>query len=293
MKVGAVGALALAALLTLAVSSASGKAFAAQVSCGQVITQDTRVDNDLIDCPGDGLVIGADDVTLDLNRHTIDGTGVGIGVLNGVFGGAEGHERVTVENGTVREFDVGVFFAGANDGAIRAVAASSNKDGIYLSGSNGNQIERYKVTGNSRGDGGGIRLLGSLANVVERNVASSNFNAGIVVQEQGFGTVGNTISDNLTTDNAHGIGVGNAVHTNIEGNASLRDETGISLGGFGTVVSRNRLSEDGEGIRLSGAAFALIRRNAISDSQRSGIALVPGLFESNESVQIVHNSSSH
>ena len=136
--------------------------------------------------------------------------------------------------------------------------------------------------------GGPERGRGQLAQGVKRAVF-----AGIVVQEQGFGTVGNTISDNLTTDNAHGIGVGNAVHTNIEGNASLRDETGISLGGFGTVVSRNRLSEDGEGIRLSGAAFALIRRNAISDSQRSGIALVPGLFESNESVQIVHNSSSH
>ena len=92
----------IAVVALAALFGTGGQAIAAQVSCGQVITQDTRVDNDLIDCPGDGLVIGADDVTLDLNRHTIDGTGVGIGVLNGVFGGAEGHERVTVENGTVR-----------------------------------------------------------------------------------------------------------------------------------------------------------------------------------------------
>src|SRR4051812_4857460 len=45
---------ALAGVLTLAALFSLGpaQAFAAQVSCGQVITQDTRVDNDLIDCPG-------------------------------------------------------------------------------------------------------------------------------------------------------------------------------------------------------------------------------------------------
>jgi len=61
------GVLALAALFTLG----PGQAFAAQVSCGQVITQDTRVGNDLIDCPGDGLVVGADGITLDLNATKI------------------------------------------------------------------------------------------------------------------------------------------------------------------------------------------------------------------------------
>src|SRR5947208_2793447 len=129
MKVGAVGALALAALLTLAVSSASGKAFAAQVSCGQVITQDTKVDNDLIDCPGDGLVVGADDVTLDLHGHTIDGGGQGRGIAVGDQRTLiDGPDRVTVENGTVREFG----------------------DGIHLSGSAGSHVQNLTVSGNNR-----------------------------------------------------------------------------------------------------------------------------------------------
>ena len=42
-------------------------------SCGDVITQDTTLDSDLIDCPGDGVVIGASGITLDLAGHTIDG----------------------------------------------------------------------------------------------------------------------------------------------------------------------------------------------------------------------------
>ena len=45
----------------------------AAVTCGQVITESTLVTNDLFDCPFDGLVIGAPNIDVDLNGHTIDG----------------------------------------------------------------------------------------------------------------------------------------------------------------------------------------------------------------------------
>jgi hypothetical protein len=45
------------------------------VHCGQVITRDTTVANDLTGCHRYGLIIGADDITLDLNGHTIGGDG--------------------------------------------------------------------------------------------------------------------------------------------------------------------------------------------------------------------------
>jgi hypothetical protein len=53
---------------------------ATQVQCGDVITTDTRLSRDLNNCPADGVVIGASRVTLDLDGHTIDGVGAGIGV---------------------------------------------------------------------------------------------------------------------------------------------------------------------------------------------------------------------
>ena len=68
---GFLTALALALLLALGGS----QALANHVQCGDVITQGTTLDSDLIDCPGDGLVIGADNITLDLNGHTVDGDG--------------------------------------------------------------------------------------------------------------------------------------------------------------------------------------------------------------------------
>jgi len=52
-------ALALAtAFFVVAPSTASAQ----PLSCGQVITEDTMLENDLTDCSGDGIVIGAEGI---------------------------------------------------------------------------------------------------------------------------------------------------------------------------------------------------------------------------------------
>jgi hypothetical protein len=50
---------------------------ATSLSCGSVITTDVRLDADLVDCPSQGLVVGAPGIIIDLNGHIIDGTGSG------------------------------------------------------------------------------------------------------------------------------------------------------------------------------------------------------------------------
>jgi hypothetical protein len=91
----------LAAAILLALAPAS--ALAAHVGCGDTITTDTKLDSDLIDCPGNGIVIGADNITLDLNGHTIDGTSSsGDGVAN------VAHLGATIKGGTIQGFGVGV-----------------------------------------------------------------------------------------------------------------------------------------------------------------------------------------
>jgi parallel beta-helix repeat protein len=78
---------------TLAGLSAA-QALANHVQCGDVITQDTTLDSDLIDCPGVALVVGADNITLDLAGHTISAPSSAIT--------GEGHRGVAIENGRVR-----------------------------------------------------------------------------------------------------------------------------------------------------------------------------------------------
>src|SRR5215469_4973602 len=94
-----------------------GLAQASVLHCGDVITANTRLGSDLVNCPDNGLVIGADNITLDLNGHVIDGDGTpvpscppdtpcDIGVANWA-----GHSHVTIEGGSIRQFDVGVSVA--------------------------------------------------------------------------------------------------------------------------------------------------------------------------------------
>ena len=67
-----------------------------EVSCGQVLTESTLVGNDLDNCPGEGLVVGASNIVVDLNGHTIDGPDYLLENASGPGGGLPGrhpHQR--------------------------------------------------------------------------------------------------------------------------------------------------------------------------------------------------------
>jgi hypothetical protein len=77
-----------------------------------VITDDVQLNRNLRKC-ADGLVVTGASVTIDLKGYTISGTGsTGTGVR------AEADSEVTITNGTIREFGVGVSI-GAADVFIR------------------------------------------------------------------------------------------------------------------------------------------------------------------------------
>jgi hypothetical protein len=66
--------LAVTVILVLAGGVAlSGAEAASKVSCGDTITTDATLHHNLVNCPNNGIIIGADNVTLDLNYHRIDG----------------------------------------------------------------------------------------------------------------------------------------------------------------------------------------------------------------------------
>src|SRR5262249_19771626 len=117
-------------------AASGGLAQASALHCGDVITVNTRLASDLVNCPDNGLVIGADNITLDLNGHVIDGDGTRVpscppdatcdtGVDN-----TAGHSHVTVKGGSIRQFNVAVWvFGGAGD-HIRHLAVAHTTVGI-------------------------------------------------------------------------------------------------------------------------------------------------------------------
>jgi hypothetical protein len=101
-------------------------AAAAHLGCGDTITADATLDGDLVNCPNLGIVIGADDITLDLNGHRIDGDGApatgcrprrelcDVGVANG------GHDGVTVLGiSSSRNRFFGIVLGGAARSVVR------------------------------------------------------------------------------------------------------------------------------------------------------------------------------
>ncbi len=86
------------------------------VACGQTLTQDTRLANDLTNCPAHGLIIGADHITVDLAGHVVDG--VNAAGSEGVS--ADGHGGLEVKNGVITDFfSNGVALRNAPNSSVR------------------------------------------------------------------------------------------------------------------------------------------------------------------------------
>jgi Periplasmic copper-binding protein (NosD) len=141
--------------------------------CGSLVVEDTRLTADLVDCPGSGLVIGADRVVLDLAGHTLSGSGNGVGIES-----ARGVDGVQLLNGNVEGFSVGIRLARGSGTVIRSVASTrATVAAIRLSDSHHVLIANSWA---SAPDGTGILIRASDANIVRRTTVFSSVR-GIVV----------------------------------------------------------------------------------------------------------------
>jgi Right handed beta helix region len=84
-----------------------------RIPCGATLTSSTTLTQDM-HCNGNALIIGADDVTLDLGGHTVGGSGSGAGIT--LSGTGKPLAGAVVENGTVSGFSDGLLIDGP-DGA--------------------------------------------------------------------------------------------------------------------------------------------------------------------------------
>jgi parallel beta-helix repeat protein len=301
-RAAALASLAAISALTLAVTIASAGTSppATNVSCGETITADTTLDGDLADCPNEGIVIGADDVTIDLNGHTIAGDGkpvkncpkepCDVGVLN------EGHDGVTVRNGALHGFGVGIFTGKATHGRVLHVASSGNQFfGLVFIQSNRSVVRDSSADDNPAPDGDGIGLFGS-RHVRILNSSFRRNGLGIHVSESSLNTIdGNRFSRNgdfaiLMQGNRnllrHNRCVANGACINvapgnrnvIAGNRVRGGDAGISVEkGHGNLLLRNLVEgTSGDGIYLGlddppiGGRDSVLRRNVVRRSGRNG-----------------------
>jgi parallel beta-helix repeat protein len=251
-------AFAVVALASLGGAEAAGP----QPKCGETITADTILDSDLVDCPNHGIVIGADDITLDLNGHLIDGDGTttagcdpeteycDIGVLN------RGHDGVTVEDGSVREFLNGVWGERGSHNRLRDLSSFENAwEGIVMFRSARSRVERISASRNGlTTDRPGIALVQSDNNRITHSTLSDNGDLALFMADSDE----NHISHNEARGNPEGGMIIEGDRNEIVANRLIRNGGGVLI----TIVTKGERAVGNE-----------VRRNEVRDPRASGIAV--------------------
>jgi parallel beta-helix repeat protein len=175
------------------------------VSCGQIVSGEVELTNDLNCSSGDGLIVGAPGTTINLNGYKI--TASDDAGSEGLSMDYDGSSGILVANadgviisglGEVSGFDRGVTFMGSSDGQLTDVQVANNGIGVLVSGSTGTELSRNTITNNGiaaildSSNGGavafnqivanedqGILALGADENVIAANNMFGNGQYGI------------------------------------------------------------------------------------------------------------------
>ena len=235
----------------LAIGAGWGSGAGANDLCGLTLTGNLRLDHDLV-CAGDGLIVGADGIRVDLNGHSITGSGIGTGIV------VVGRTDVTIEGGVVQNFAVAIRLNDATGVVIRHGEFAGNGELLDMqAGTIGNSIKEnvfrdstvraIMLRGNVRdneiknntliGNRLGILVFAGADNEIKDNFVSGSSLAGIRLNV--FAT-GNVIKDNTIAASAAGFeflvtptgsAIGNELKANtITGNAcALKGPTSGNL----------------------------------------------------------------
>ena len=264
-------------------NSASAIVYLNGAACGEVITKNTTLNSDIGPCGGDGVIIGADGITLNLNGHSIIGDALQRDDMVGIK--VPLRTSVTIENGSVTGFDEGIFVNSGGGNTITNMKVHDNigpftnpngqggfpdfGDGILLQHSAANKVLNSTISHNGLYDGIGIFGLDANFNLIQGNTISKNTNGAAGVALSAFlelgdprrfqslyenNIIGNTIDDN---DAAGITGVGNVnskyLNNDIERNGL--DPNTFPLNGIGLQPERNsnpNLNNDVENNKVIG-----------------------------------------
>lgn len=276
MRVRRVATLAVLFALGTLLAFGAGSAFATHVRCGDVITEDTTLDSDLLHCPSDGwnpdpevaITIGADNVRLDLNGHTLSSDAESHGTST--TGVSTAYDHASVSNGTITGYEFPVHITGDHASITNVTVA-----GRFAARLSGSDIEFKKNTvfGGRRGIevGGGPYLI-------EGNRVVYGLCAICPISDDDP-IASSSIRNNVVTDG--GIFMGLDSHSAIEHNV-VADAGGIGAWGTG-LVAHNHVERSGG---IEAFESVTVAHNTANYNGNSGITAY-------DSVTVTHNTANY
>jgi hypothetical protein len=261
------------------------EALADTSGCGATITKNLVLTHDLT-CSGNAIVVGAPGLTINLNGHTLGGSGSAAGIETIQTGQLD----LTVKNGTIKGFDSGVHLASGGTFTFTGLHLTSNTNGVLAdSGGVNVNVSNTYFTSNTTGIGTTISS-GTGTVVVQRSDFNTNGTAifgasnDVTVKQSNF--MGNqsairAFDASLSVSNSSFVKNPAAIYAELEGvtltgNAFWRNDVAISVDSdlFGLLIKGNTLAASGLGIAVtgpSGGAVSSIDSNVVTGGKASGI----------------------
>ena len=277
----AVGVAVAASALAGFLDSSDTATGAPQPHCGATITTDTTLHRDLVNCPNNGIVIGANNVTLDLNGHRIQGDGVEFrgcdpqaeicdsGVVN------DGHDGVTVRDGRVRGFGVGVLIGTTTPGKVRhnrllGISSSRNLSfGFVVASTTRSLVRNCSGSRNVAPEGDGMGLFAADHVRVLNSSFRRNPGPGIHV----FRSTDNLIKGNRFSRSSPALLMEESRGNQVRSNRVARGGGILIAPGSRNVIARNRVWRALDSLAVEKGTGNLIARNVVLDARGTGIRL--------------------
>jgi parallel beta-helix repeat protein len=171
-------------------SSSSATLTVTPLSCGDNITANVILSQNIGPCTGDGLFIGHSGITLNCAGYTISGIGNSAGIA------LIGRTKVTVEGCNVKGFQNGFWLTGSsNKNVIMGDTANDNYNGFFLNSSSDSNVLAANTANSNKLFG--FYLLSSSYNTLKGNTASKgNLEAFLISKSSGNILTGNVADNN-------------------------------------------------------------------------------------------------
>jgi len=222
-------------------------------SCGQVITQNVVLTSNLNCADSDGLIVGASDIVIDLNGHTVSGPDVDsqektsskVGVM------IPNMNNVVVQDGTIQGFQAGILMTGSQNVEIKGIVSKDNQIGAFSTGASIVNAHLSILMNNQIGFAGhstqqatiennilyqntlaGITLVNSDNGVLTLNSITESGNGLYVDNQSNNNNVNfnNVLLNTIDLNNANGLPVNTNANTFDQNNCMTSNPSGICVG---------------------------------------------------------------
>jgi len=247
-------------------------------SCPKTISQDSVLSSSITCSSGNGIIINADDITLDCNNYLITGDGTSSGIY------ITGRSNVMIKNCNITNFYYGIRMEHSTDIEINSSNYLYNNDfyAIYQFNSTGTKI----IANTLENDNNGVYSINSENTVIKDNdINLQKKFYGIYV----FNSPNHFIENNTLWDNYHGIYLVNSSGSNsTNNNISSSDVYSffVHKGTTNSIFTNNTIQTGSEALRVkNGSGSNQFVNNVVSNH------LTYGLYSTDSDSNIYTNNT--